>query len=122
MSGSQQLIWFGALQWCCVSYSDIVFYVRLWGLVIQVVRSGDLISYSAEEGIRILAEGKFLVSDSFPGNGRNKYCLASKVQGLLQISHMASFPCEWGPGFIYWLTVTYMLLICFLPTRRFPLA
>jgi len=51
--------------------------------VTEVVRSGDLISYSAEEGIRILAEGKFLVSDSFPGNGRNKYCLASKVQCLL---------------------------------------
>jgi glyceraldehyde-3-phosphate dehydrogenase (NADP+) len=47
--------------------------------VTEVVRSGDLISYSAEEGIRVLAEGKFLVSDSFPGNGRNKYCLASKI-------------------------------------------
>lgn len=49
----------------------------------QVVRSGDLISYTAEEGIRILAEGKFLVSDCFPGNGRNKYCLASKVLHFL---------------------------------------
>jgi glyceraldehyde-3-phosphate dehydrogenase (NADP+) len=47
--------------------------------MIEVVRSGDLISYAAEEGIRIMAEGKFLASDSFPGNGRNKYCLASKV-------------------------------------------
>lgn len=54
-------------------------------LCTQVVRSGDLISYSAEEGIRILAEGKFLVSDSFPGNGRNKYCLASKVPELLHV-------------------------------------
>ena len=44
-----------------------------------MVRSGDLISYTAEEGIRILAEGKFLVSDPFPGNDRNKYCLSSKV-------------------------------------------
>ncbi|KAG0584008.1 hypothetical protein KC19_3G179000 [Ceratodon purpureus] len=26
-----------------------------------------------------MAEGKFLLSDSFPGNGRNKYCLASKI-------------------------------------------
>jgi hypothetical protein len=44
-----------------------------------VVRSGDLVAYAAEEGIRILAEGKFLVSDPFPGNDRNKYCLSSKV-------------------------------------------
>lgn len=45
----------------------------------EVVRSGDLISYCAEEGVRILSEGKFLVSDSFPGNERNKLCLASKI-------------------------------------------
>ncbi|XP_024519047.1 NADP-dependent glyceraldehyde-3-phosphate dehydrogenase [Selaginella moellendorffii] len=45
----------------------------------EVVRSGDLISYTAEEGIRVLAEGKFLVSDSFTGNDRNKLCLASKI-------------------------------------------
>ncbi|KVH40997.1 Aldehyde dehydrogenase, conserved site-containing protein [Cynara cardunculus var. scolymus] len=44
-----------------------------------VVRSGDLISYCAEEGVRILGEGKFLVSDSFPGNERTKYCLSSKI-------------------------------------------
>jgi len=44
-----------------------------------VVRSGDLVSYCAEEGVRILGEGKFLVSDSFPGNERTKYCLTSKV-------------------------------------------
>lgn len=36
-------------------------------------------SYCAEEGVRILGEGKFLVSDSFPGNERTKYCLTSKV-------------------------------------------
>ncbi|CAH9093406.1 unnamed protein product [Cuscuta europaea] len=45
----------------------------------EVVRSGDLISYTAEEGLRILGEGKFLVSDSFPGYERTKYCLTSKV-------------------------------------------
>ncbi|KAK9059431.1 hypothetical protein SSX86_022051 [Deinandra increscens subsp. villosa] len=44
----------------------------------QVVRSGDLVSYCAEEGVRVLGEGKFLVSDSFPGNERTKYCLTSK--------------------------------------------
>ncbi|KAE9609789.1 putative glyceraldehyde-3-phosphate dehydrogenase (NADP(+)) [Lupinus albus] len=47
--------------------------------VTEVVRSGDLISYCAEEGVRVLGEGKFLVSDSFPGNERTKYCLTSKV-------------------------------------------
>lgn len=48
--------------------------------LMQVVRSGDLISYCAEEGVRILGAGAFLVSDSFPGNERTKYCLTSKVQ------------------------------------------
>lgn len=48
----------------------------------KVVRSGDLVSYCAEEGVRILGEGKFLVSDSFPGNERTKYCLTSKVHVL----------------------------------------
>ncbi|KAH0459136.1 hypothetical protein IEQ34_012127 [Dendrobium chrysotoxum] len=47
--------------------------------VTEVVRSGDLVSYTAEEGVRILGEGKFLVSDSFPGNERSKYCLTSKI-------------------------------------------
>ncbi|CAM6079290.1 unnamed protein product [Sphagnum tenellum] len=47
--------------------------------MVEVVRSGDLIDYTAEEGIRILSEGKFLTSDPFPGNERNKYCLASKI-------------------------------------------
>ncbi|CDY55249.1 BnaC02g44970D [Brassica napus] len=47
--------------------------------VTEVVRSGDLISYCAEEGVRILGEGKFLLSDSFPGNERTKYCLTSKI-------------------------------------------
>lgn len=47
--------------------------------LMKVVRSGDLVSYCAEEGVRLLGEGKFLVSDSFPGNERTKYCLTSKV-------------------------------------------
>nr|CAD1825668.1 unnamed protein product [Ananas comosus var. bracteatus] len=47
--------------------------------VSEVVRSGDLVSYTAEEGVRVLGEGKLLLSDSFPGNERNKYCLASKI-------------------------------------------
>lgn len=51
----------------------------LVGCMDKVVRSGDLISYTAEEGVRTLGQGKFLVSDSFPGNERTKYCLTSKV-------------------------------------------
>lgn len=47
--------------------------------ITEVVRSGDLISYCAEEGVRILAEGKFLMGDSFPGNDRTKLCMTSKV-------------------------------------------
>lgn len=53
------------------------------GLFVKVVRSGDLISYCAEEGVRILGQGTFLVSDSFPGNERTKYCLTSKVISTL---------------------------------------
>ncbi|KAL5698900.1 glyceraldehyde-3-phosphate dehydrogenase (NADP(+)) [Ranunculus cassubicifolius] len=47
--------------------------------VTEVVRSGDLVSYCAEEGVRVLAEGTFLTSDSFPGNERSKYCIVSKI-------------------------------------------
>ena len=54
------------------------------------MRSGDLISYTAEEGVRILGEGKFLVSDSFPGNERTKYCLTSKVYLLAHIHQLLS--------------------------------
>lgn len=53
-----------------------------WAVNLKVVRSGDLVSYTAEEGVRILGEGKLLVSDSFPGNERSKYCLSSKVNFL----------------------------------------
>ena len=50
----------------------------------EVVRSADLLDYTAEEAIRILNEGKLLTSDSFPGADRNKLCLAQKVRcGLL---------------------------------------
>lgn len=45
----------------------------------EVTRSADLISYTAEEGVRILSEGKFLTSDSFPGNDRTKLCFSSKI-------------------------------------------
>lgn len=45
----------------------------------EVVRSADLIDYTAEEGLRSLGEGQMLTSDSFPGNKRNKLCLVSKV-------------------------------------------
>lgn len=47
--------------------------------VTEVVRSADLLSYTAEEGVRLLSENKFITSDSFPGTDRTKLCLASKV-------------------------------------------
>ncbi|KAK9837166.1 hypothetical protein WJX81_007685 [Elliptochloris bilobata] len=47
--------------------------------VTEVIRSGDLAAYTAEEGIRWLGEGKLLLSDSFPGQERSKLCLAQKV-------------------------------------------
>ena len=58
--------------------------------VTEVVRSGDLISYCAEEGVRLLGQGTFLVSDSFPGNERTKYCLTSKVVMIMHISMILS--------------------------------
>ncbi|KAH7436432.1 hypothetical protein KP509_05G020000 [Ceratopteris richardii] len=45
----------------------------------EVIRSADFVDYTAEEGIRILSEGKLLLPDSFPGNERNKLCLSSRV-------------------------------------------
>jgi glyceraldehyde-3-phosphate dehydrogenase (NADP+) len=45
----------------------------------EVVRSADLLSYTAEEGVRRLGEGKLLLPDSFPGAARSKLCLESKV-------------------------------------------
>ncbi len=45
----------------------------------EVVRSADLLDYTAEEGVRFLGEGQLLASDSFPGQSRNKLALVSKV-------------------------------------------
>lgn len=45
----------------------------------EVIRSGDLIAYTAEEGVRYLGEGGLLLPDSFPGADRTKLCLVSKV-------------------------------------------
>ncbi|KAI8464408.1 MAG: aldehyde dehydrogenase domain-containing protein [Monoraphidium minutum] len=45
----------------------------------EVVRSADLIDYTAEEGVRALGAGELLASDSFPGQSRNKLALVSKV-------------------------------------------
>jgi CO/xanthine dehydrogenase FAD-binding subunit len=47
--------------------------------VTEVIRSADLIDYTAEEGLRALGEGQMLTSDSFPGQKRNKLCMVSKV-------------------------------------------
>ena len=50
--------------------------------VTEVVRSGDFLSYTAEEGVRYLGLGELLCADSFPGQDRNKLCLAQKVCAL----------------------------------------
>ena len=53
----------------------------------EVVRSADLISYTAEEGVRRLGEGRMLLPDSFPGASRSKMCLESKVPlGVVLVS------------------------------------
>lgn len=51
----------------------------------EVIRSGDLISYTGEEGLRRLGEGKMLVSDSYPGQDRSKICLSQKVALLFRL-------------------------------------
>lgn len=48
----------------------------------EVIRSADLIDYTAEEAVRVLGAGELLNSDSFPGHGRNKLCLVSKVRKI----------------------------------------
>jgi glyceraldehyde-3-phosphate dehydrogenase (NADP+) len=45
----------------------------------EIVRSADLIDYTAEEGMRCLGEGQMLAPDSFPGQTRNKMCLVQRV-------------------------------------------
>lgn len=45
----------------------------------EVIRSADLLSYTAEEAVRFFGEGKLLTSDSFPGQDRTKICMASRV-------------------------------------------
>ena len=47
--------------------------------VTEVIRSADLADYSAEEGMRVLGEGKMMQADSFPGHERNKICLEVRV-------------------------------------------
>ena len=55
----------------------------------EVLRSADLVDYTAEEGIRMLGEGKVLVSDSFPGQERTKLCLESRVRQDVDIIHLS---------------------------------
>lgn len=45
----------------------------------EVVRSADLLSYTAEEGVRFFGEGKVLTSDSFPGQDRTKLAMTARV-------------------------------------------
>lgn len=84
-------IWpFGS--WLSLNLLNAVIY-----LLVLVVRSGDLVSYCAEEGVGILGEGEFLISDSFRGNERTKYCLTSKVflevmVLILSIDYAVLFP------------------------------
>lgn len=64
--------------------------------VTEVTRSGDLISYTAEEGVRFLGEGQLLLSDSFPGQDRTKICMSSKVLFNPPRNHPSSVEAIWG--------------------------
>ena len=45
----------------------------------EVMRTADLIEYTAEEGVRFLSRGELITSDAFPGNERDKICQSSRV-------------------------------------------
>ena len=45
----------------------------------EVIRSADLLSYTAEQGSRFFGEGQVLSSDSFPGQDRTKLALTARV-------------------------------------------
>lgn len=45
----------------------------------EVIRSADLLSYTAEEGVRFFGEGQVLASDSFPGQERTKLAITARV-------------------------------------------
>lgn len=45
----------------------------------QVIRSAELMEYTAEEGARFFARNTMLLSDAFPNTDRTKICLESKV-------------------------------------------
>lgn len=45
----------------------------------EVLRSADLLDYTAEEAVRFFGTGEVLTSDSFTGNDRSKLCLVQRV-------------------------------------------
>ncbi|KAA8500068.1 NADP-dependent glyceraldehyde-3-phosphate dehydrogenase [Porphyridium purpureum] len=45
----------------------------------EVIRTVDLLEYTAEEAIRVLSVGEMVTSDAFPHNGRNKLSLVQRV-------------------------------------------
>ena len=56
----------------------------------EVLRTADLFEFTAEEGVRVA--GELLLSDSFPGEKRNKLALVQRVceaaaTSLLFITH-----------------------------------
>lgn len=59
----------------------------------EVIRSADLLSYTAEEGVRFFGEGKLLTSDSFPGQERSKLALTARVP-LGVVLAIPPFNCE----------------------------
>lgn len=44
-----------------------------------MIRSAELMEYTAEEGVRFFARNTMLLSDAFPNTDRTKICLESKV-------------------------------------------
>ncbi|KAF6002055.1 hypothetical protein CCYA_CCYA12G3235 [Cyanidiococcus yangmingshanensis] len=61
--------------------------------VSEVLRTADLCDYTAEEGLRM--EGQLLVSDSYPGQPRNKLCLVQRVPlGVVLAQGPFNYPCN----------------------------
>ena len=76
----------------------------------EVVRSADLIAYTAEEGVRRLGEGRMLLPDSFPGASRSKICLESKVPlGVVLVRF-----------FFFYFSFIFLFFFFLLPTSVSP--
>ena len=77
----------------------------------EVVRSADLLDYTAEEGVRALGVGEALNSDSFPGQKRDKLCIVQRVPlGVVLAIPPFNYP---GWLWFYFFVCLFFGRVCF---------